>query len=167
MRFQVGDVVVHLAHGLGRIVNLEKKQLSGAEARLYYEVATQKSTVWVPVESGAEGTLRSLTPKSALNRYQQVLKLKPETLIKDHRLRQIGLNERLKNGAFQALCEVVRDLTAQSWRKPLSDADAALLRRAHDNLCQEWAAAAGLTIIEANQQISALLLESKQAHQTP
>lgn len=167
MRFQVGDVVVHLAHGLGRIVNLEKKQLSGAEARLYYEVATQKSTVWVPVEASPGGTLRSLTPKSDLSRYQQILKLKPQTLIKDHRLRQIGLHERLKNGAFQALCEVVRDLTAHSWRKPLSDADASLLRRAYDNLCQEWAAAAGVTMVEANQQINALLLESKQAHQIP
>jgi len=166
MRYKVGDYVVHLAHGMGQIANLEKKQLFGGEARLYYEVVTQKSTVWVPVESATEGTLRSLTAKSELAHYQQILKRKPEALNADRRLRQVELNDRLKQGSFQAICEVVRDLTAHGWRKPLSDADAALLRRISDNLCQEWAAAAGVTVAEANQQVNALMFETKRAHAT-
>ena len=166
MRFKVGDLVVHLAHGMGHIANLEKKQLFGGEARLYYEVVTQKNTVWVPVDTNAEATLRALTPNSDLGLYQQVLIHKPEMLSQDHRLRQIELNERLKHGSFRTTCEVVRDLTAHGWHKPLSDAGAALLRRTRDNLCQEWAVAAGITVVEANKQVNALLLESKQAHQT-
>jgi RNA polymerase-interacting CarD/CdnL/TRCF family regulator len=165
MRYKIGDSVVHLAHGLGQIVNLEEKRLFGAEARLYYEVVTQKNTVWVPVESQAGSTLRSITSKSDLGDFERVLKLKPEPLNKDHRMRQSELNERLKRGSFQALCEVVRDLTAHGWRKPLSDADAALLRRIYENLCQEWAMAAGLAVTEVDQQISRLLLEAKHAHQ--
>jgi RNA polymerase-interacting CarD/CdnL/TRCF family regulator len=166
MRFKIGDYVVHLAHGLGQIVNLEKKHLSGGEARLYYEVVTQKSTVWVPVQTESEGTLRSLTAKSELAHYQQILKRKPEALNADRRLRLAELNERLKQGSFQALCEVVRDLTAHGWRKPLSDSDAALLRRISDNLCQEWAAAAGVTVVEASQLITALMFETKRAYAT-
>ena len=165
MRFKIGDSVVHLAHGLGQIVNLEEKRLFGADARLYYEVVTQKNTVWVPVDSQAGSTLRSITAKSELNLFEQIFRRKPEPLNKDHRMRQAELNERLKPGSFQALCEVVRDLTAHGWRKPLSDADAALLRRIHDNLCQEWAMAAGLTVAEVDQQISRLLLEAKHVHQ--
>jgi CarD family transcriptional regulator len=167
MRFKVGDLVVHLAHGMGHVVSLEKKQLFGGEARLYYEVATQRNTVvWVPVETDIAATLRSVTTKSDLGLYQQVLIRKPETLNKDHRLRQIELIERLKHGSFQTICETVRDLTAHGWHKPLSDAGAALLRRTRDNLCQEWAVAAGVTVVEANKQVNALLLESKQAHLT-
>jgi RNA polymerase-interacting CarD/CdnL/TRCF family regulator len=94
-----------------------------------------------------------------------VLRLKPAALNKDHRMRQAELNERLKQGSFRSMCEVVRDLTAHGWRKPLSDADAALLRRIHDNLCQEWAMAAGVTVAEVDQQISQLLLEAKHAYQ--
>lgn len=164
MRFKVGDLVVHLACGVGHVANLEKKQLFGGEARLYYEVATQKGTVWVPVDTDAEATLRLLTSKSDLSLSQQILTRKPVALNKDHRSRQIELNERLKHGSFQAVCELVRDLTAHGWRKPLSDADAALLRRIHDNLCQEWAVAAGITVGEAHKQVNALLSESKHAH---
>lgn len=166
MQFKIGDLVVHLAHGLGQVVNLQEKQLFGAQARLYYEVVTQKSTVWVPVESQTVSTLRAITPRSDLELFEKVLRLKPVSLNKDHRQRQAELNERLKRGSFQALCEVVRDLTAHGWRKPLSDADAALLRRIHDNLCQEWAMAAGKTVAEVDQQINMLLLEARHVHQT-
>lgn len=165
MRFNIGDWVVHLAHGLGQIVNLQEKRLSGAEARLYYEVVTQTNTVWVPVETQAESTLRSITPKSDLDLCEQLLKLRPEPLNRDYRMRQADLNARVKRGSFQVLCEVVRDLTAYSWRRPLSDADAALLRRIHDNVCHEWAASAGLTVAEVNHQINTMLLEARQAHQ--
>ncbi len=163
MQFKVGDFVVHLAHGPGRIVNLEKKHLLGAEARLYYEVATQKSSVWVLAENSAADTLRALIPKSDLDLYERILKHKPGALSKEYRLRQVELNERLKQGSFQSVCEVVRDLTAHGWRKPLSDSDAALLRRIHDNLCQEWATAAGITVSEATHQINTLLLEARHA----
>lgn len=165
MRFKIGDLVIHLAHGLGQIVSLEEKRLFGAETRLYYEVVTQKNTVWVPVETQAASTLRSITSKSDLDLCEQVMRLKPEPLNKDQRLRQAELKERLKGGSLQVLCEVVRDLTAHGWRKPLSNTDADLLHRIHDNLCQEWGASAGLTVDEVNRQINTLLLEAKHAHQ--
>ncbi|MBI5054738.1 MAG: hypothetical protein HZB52_15940 [Chloroflexi bacterium] len=58
----------------------------------------------------------------------------------------------------------MRDLTAHGWSKPLSDVDAALLRRVYDNVCQEWSITANITIVEANKYIGALLSEAKQAH---
>lgn len=164
MQFKVGDFVVHSAYGLGQVVTLQKKQLSEGEARLYYEVATQKNNVWVPVDSAATGTLRALTTKADLNRFKEVLRAKPQPLNVDRRVRQTEINERLKRGSFQTICEVVRDLTALGWRKPLGEADSALLRRATDTLCQEWAAAANSTVLVAQQQISALIAESKQAY---
>ncbi|MBI4632164.1 MAG: hypothetical protein HZC38_11420 [Chloroflexi bacterium] len=164
MQFKVGDYVVHFSYGPGQIVNLEKKQLFGGEARLYYEIMTPKNAVWVPVEPGAKSTLRSVTSKSDLSTYRQILKSKPTTLSKEHRVRHLELTDRLKNGSFQILCEVVRDLTAHGWSKPLSDVDAALLRRVYDNVCQEWSITANITIVEANKYIGALLSEAKQAH---
>ena len=163
-QFKVGDYVVHFSYGPGQIVNLEKKQLFGGEARLYYELMTPKNAVWVPVEAASKPTLRSLTSKSELNAYRQILKSKPATLNKEHRVRHLELTDRLKNGSFQVLCEVVRDLTAHGWSKPLSDVDAALLRRVYDNVCQEWSITSNITIVEANKYINALLFEAKQAH---
>jgi RNA polymerase-interacting CarD/CdnL/TRCF family regulator len=163
-QFKVGDFVVHSAYGLGRVVTLQKKQLSEGEAKLYYEVATQKNNVWVPVNATTTGTLRALTTKADLNSCKEILKAKPQAFNPDRRVRQTQINERLKGGSFQTICEVVRDLTALGWRKPLGEADSALLRRATDTLCQEWAAAADTSMMAAQQQISALIAESKQAY---
>jgi len=162
MQFKVGDFVVHSVYGLGQVINLQKKQLSEGEARLYYEVSIQKNNVWVPVDSKTNGsTLRAITTKADLNRFKEVLKATPQPFSADRRVRQTEVTERLKLGSFQALCEVVRDLTALGWRKPLGEADTALLRRASETLCREWAAAANGTTMDAHQQINALITESK------
>jgi RNA polymerase-interacting CarD/CdnL/TRCF family regulator len=163
-RFKIGDQVIHAAYGLGRIVNMQTKQLFAGEAQLYYEVVTAKNTVWVPVDSATATTLRPITGKADLAHFSQVLRAKPMPMSEDRRQRQISLNERLKPGSFGVMCEVVRDLTALSWRKPLRDADAELLRRVHDTLSQEWAVAADLSPYAADQQIDALIGESKQAY---
>jgi RNA polymerase-interacting CarD/CdnL/TRCF family regulator len=62
------------------------------------------------------------------------------------------------------MCEIVRDLTARSWRKPLREADTASLRRARERLCQEWAAAEDVTLAEATREVDALLLEARQVY---
>lgn len=163
MQFKVGDSVVHTAHGLGRVVRLDEKRLSGQEARLYYEVTTQKGTVWVPVEARETVRLRPLTAKPELPRYRSLLKSRPTSLDRDYRKRHVELADRLKQGSFRVLCEVVRDLTARGWQKPLSEGDATWLRKAREGLCQEWAAAEGVSIPEAAQEVEALLREARQA----
>ncbi len=165
MPFQVDDRVVHPAHGVGRVVGLVTKHFSGPEARLYYEVAHPRSTVWVPVEADAASELRPLTSRDELGRYRGVLRSRPVSLTPDHRQRRFDLLSRLKAGLFQNLCEVVRDLTARGWLKPLSEMDSITLRKTRDDLCTEWAAADGGSILQAVEEVNALLLEGRQAHQ--
>lgn len=160
MIFKVGDRVVHPMYGVGSIVRLETKQLGEQAAHVYYEVATSKSTIWVPVDALATG-LRPLTAKSHLAQYRSLLKGSPVPLNKDHHERHIELTERLREGSFQAKCEIVRDLTAHSWHKRLSEADASLLRIAREGLCQEWAAVKGVTMFEATHEVDEILQESK------
>ncbi len=164
MQFKVGERVVHPAHGIGHIVKIEEKRLFGGEARLYYEVATQKNTVWVPIEAGKTVGLRSLMAKDDLVRFRSILKSRPTTLTKDHRQRHLELMERLKQGSLQVVCEVVRDLTACTWQKPLNEADTLSLRKAHEQLCQEWAAAEGVSTAQATEEISQLLSETRRMH---
>ena len=63
MPFQIGDFVFHPAHGVGRIVRLEERRFAPEQARLYYEVLTPKSTVWVPVDGYEAVGLRRVTAK--------------------------------------------------------------------------------------------------------
>ena len=164
MTFNIGDLVVHPAHGVGQIVRQELKRFTPqAEASLYYEITIEKGVVWVPVEPHETNGLRPLTKPGALPQYRNVLRSRPSSLNQDRRMRQLELNARLKPGTFQAMCEVIRDLTARSWKSALGDTDVALLRRVQDHLYREWAVVEGVTVTEAAQEVQALLDESRQA----
>jgi len=165
MPFQIDDRVVYPACGVGRIAALVTKRFFEAEARLYYEVVIQRSTVWVPVDAGATSGLRLLTSRDELARYRGVLRSCPVPLTPDPRQRRLDLLGQLRAGSLQNLCEIVRDLTARGWRKVLGEADKATLRRAREGLCQEWAAADGVSVVQATEEVDALLLEGGQAYQ--
>jgi RNA polymerase-interacting CarD/CdnL/TRCF family regulator len=163
MRFRANDLLVHPQYGVGRVVKLETRQFGPGTKQQYYEIAIPTGTAWVPVEGPASG-LRKLTAKGDLARYRDVLRARPIPLASDHKQRQIALTERLKESSFQARCEVVRDLTAHSWDKPLNESSGNLLRNARLVLCAEWAAAEGLSLAEAMGEVEALLLEGKRAY---
>ena len=163
MQFKVGDFVVHPAYGVGRIVKIEKKQFFKKGMRLYYKVALPKNTIWIPVEAQTIIGLRLVTAKSDLDQYRDLLKSPPAPIPKNHHQRHLDLVSRLKQGSFQVVCEVVRDLTAWGWRKPLGPTDKATLQKTREKLHREWATAAGVPIAEAIKEIDSLLRTSRQA----
>lgn len=162
MPFAINDRVVHPQHGVGRVVKLESRRFDAGTAQLYYEIALAKGTIWVPVDTRVGG-LRPLTAKDELAHFRGLLRSRPAPLATDHRQRQLEVSERLRQGTFRARCEVVRDLTAHGWHKPLCQSSAVLLRMAVEALDEEWAAAEGLSVPEATRQVQALLLECKLA----
>ena len=162
MLFSIGDWVVHPLHGVGQVVKLERQQFAEA-AQLYYEVAMARGTVWVAAETLLAG-LRGVTAKGDLPRYRRVLMSSPGLLNKDYHHRRAELQDRLRQGTFQVKCEVVRDLSAYGWPKRLSEVDAALLRRARDSLCQEWAVSEAVTVAEATHEVETLLREAREAN---
>jgi RNA polymerase-interacting CarD/CdnL/TRCF family regulator len=164
MQFKVGDRVVHPAYGIGHIVNVEERQFSEKATRLYYKVMLPKRTVWIPVKPQETGGLRLVTAKSELDQYRNLLKSPPVPLETKHHLRHLELSSRLKQGSFQVLCEVVRDLTAWGWRKPLGPTDTTTLRKTRESLYREWATAADVSIVEAIKEIDSLLLTTQPAY---
>ena len=161
MRFHVGDQVVHPNHGVGTIVGYGEQKFYGNQPRWYYEVHTPRSTFWVEAVEDHVNGLRHLTSVKELAPYRDVLRSQPNLLSRDYRERHDLLVNRLKDGTLQAICEVVRDLTGLSWSKTLRDFDATALRRAHDILCEEWAAAYQVELDTAARDVDALLDESR------
>ena len=161
MEFKIKEQVVHPQHGVGRIVKLEIRQFGSGPKRLYYEISIPNGSVWVPVD-GSSCELRKLTPKSALAKYRAILKSRPSPLAANYRERQVELADRIRIGSFQARCEIVRDLTAYGWDKPMGEGNATILRTTHQKLDQEWAIAEGVSLTEATREIQSLLLEGKQ-----
>ena len=165
MQFKIGDVVVHPAYGIGHIVKIEEKQFSKKSvARLYYQVTMpNRNTIWTPVEDQVSNGLRLVTAKSDLDQYRNLLKSRPVLLEKNHHQRHLELVSRLKQGSFQVMCEVVRDLTVSGWQKPLGVTARTILRKTQQRLCQEWASAADISIAEATKEIGSLLQATPEA----
>jgi RNA polymerase-interacting CarD/CdnL/TRCF family regulator len=164
MQFKIGDLVVHPAFGIGHIVDVEDKSFSEKETRLYYKITRPKHIMWIRVEAQEAGRLRPVTAKSELNHYRDLLKSPPVPLKKNQQERQLELVSRLKQGSFQGVCEVMRDLTAWDWQKPLGQADATTLQKTRDSLYEEWATASGISTTEAIREIDSLLPTTRPAY---
>jgi len=160
MTFKVDDLVVHPQHGIGQVVKLELRQFGSATEQMYYEISIPDGTIWVQVEGSSCG-LRKVITKGELDKYRDLLRSRPTPLNKNHRQRQIELSKRLQQGSFRARCEVVRDLSALGWYKPLGDGNASLLRHAHQAVYEEWAMAEGVSHSEATREVEALLQQGK------
>lgn len=163
MQFKVGDVVVHPAYGVGHITKIEEKKFSvKKEACLYYQGTFgtfPQTSVWTPVEAQETNGLRLVTTKSDLNQYRNLLRSRPALPEDNYLQRHTDLIRRLKEGSFQVMCEIVRDLTMSSWQKRLGPTDAILLKKTRENLLQEWAVAADVSVDEATEEIRSLLQE--------
>jgi RNA polymerase-interacting CarD/CdnL/TRCF family regulator len=163
MSFKVGDQVIHPQHGLGQVTSLAVKQFVEGGKRPFYEISFPGSTLWVPLNLTTSG-IRKLTVKSEIASCRRVLKAPAEPLKDDFRLRQIELKDHLKEGTLTARCEVVRDLTAYGWHKPLNGSIAAFLQTTLEVLYQEWAAVEEITPVEAAIEIQTLLEKGKEAN---
>ena len=93
-----------------------------------------------------------------------MLSSQPTLVNRDFRKRNIEILERLTQKSFQVMCEIVRDLTALGWNRPMGETDATMLKKVRDNLSGEWAAANGQSRVEAVQEVEALLRSGRVAH---
>jgi RNA polymerase-interacting CarD/CdnL/TRCF family regulator len=164
VQLKIGDLVVHPAFGLGHLVELEEKQFYQEGLHLYYKITRHKQSMWVRVEAQESSGLRPVTPRSELAHYRDVLKSPPVPLNTNQPQRQLDLVSSLKQGSFQGVCEVMRDLTAWGWQKPLDQADTTTLQKTRDSLSEEWALMADISPIEARREIDSLLLTPQPAY---
>lgn len=156
-QFEVGDKVVHPVYGVGHLVQIEKKQFSEEEDRPYYQIILPRLTLWIPVEAQATIGLRLVTARNDLDQYRRVLTSRPVPLQHNHAQRHTELAGRLKDGSFQVMCEVVRDLTVAGRQKPLGRSDTVILQKTRERLLQEWSASADVSVAEATEEINTLL----------
>jgi len=161
MLFKIGDWVVLPAYGIGQLIKIEEKNVSEQGTRLYYKITLSKRTIWIPVEAHEISGLRLAIVKAELDHYRDVLKSPATPMETNYRRRYVELITRLKQGSFQIICEVVRDLTAWDWHKPLGRTESTLLQETRQSLYQEWATAAGISNLEAIKEIDSLLLATQ------
>jgi len=158
MNFQVGDIVIHWSYGMGKIVQLDEKVLSGQKMR-YYVVRARDLTVWVPVNATDKCSLRLPAPRSEFEKLFAILRSPCEPLSEDRLERKTQLLERMKEGKPESTCRLVRDLTFYRQTKRLNESDLSILERALNSLLNEWHFSLSVSLAQAERELRQLLEE--------
>lgn len=156
MDFHEGDPVMHWTYGLGQVVRLEERDLSGANL-LYYAVQIKDMTVWVPADAKLESRLRPPTKQAEFKKLVGILSGPGKPLPEDRQERKAYLSETLKDGRAESLCLIIRDLSASQKIKSLNDNDQMLLKQVKSALLGEWGFALSITPAQAELELHRLL----------
>lgn len=156
MNFNEGDTVMHWTYGLGQIVRLEERDLSGSKA-LYYAVQIRDLTVWVPADSELKNRLRSPTSKSGFKQLLTILSNPGEPLPDDRQERRTRLLVLLRDGRTQSLCRIISGLHAYRKNRPLNESDQSILKQSQSALLGEWGFVLSVTPAQAELELHRLL----------
>ncbi|MES0361948.1 MAG: CarD family transcriptional regulator [Anaerolineales bacterium] len=154
--FQVGDQVIHWAHGPGVIIQLDDKTLSG-HTRQYYVVQMSDLTLWVPIDQAGDRSLRLPTSKKDFISLFQILTSSGKPLSSDRNERRLQVVEQLKDHELASICRVIRDLTLHKRLKKMNENDNSTLERNRNFLINEWSVALSIPIQQAEQELRNLL----------
>jgi CarD family transcriptional regulator len=141
--FQVGDMAVHPAHGVGEVTGIEKRDLGGS-VNLFYvlRIIDTGLKVMIPVRATTQVGLRRVMSKKEADKVLRVLQA-PEVAvdIQPWNRRFRAYTEMLKSGSPYEIAKVLRDMSRLKFDKELSFGERRLLDQAKSLLIKELALA--------------------------
>jgi RNA polymerase-interacting CarD/CdnL/TRCF family regulator len=156
MNYQIGDQVVHWTYGPAKIVGMDEKKLAG-KTRLYYVVQAEQATIWVPVDSSHDASLRVPSSHREFQKLLSILNTPGEELPDHLYQRQNELMLRMQKRSLNDVCYIIRDLVSRSQNQKLNRNDIEILKRAKDFLLDEWHLSLGTPRESAERELERLL----------
>lgn len=156
MGFQIGDWVVHCAHGLGQVHAIEERT-NNNKAALYYMIQLRDFTVWVPADENQNSRLRPPASAVEFHKLLATLSEPADQLPDDRRQRNLQLLEMLKDGSVESMCRVLRNLAAHRHHRTWSEYDSALMNRVQKALVGEWSFIFSVPPLDAEVELQKLL----------
>jgi CarD family transcriptional regulator len=166
--FEVGDKVVHPAHGAGVVSGIEEKELLDDFSQYYIiELAATEMKLMIPVRTAEEIGLRPVARPAEVRAIYETLDSEPRDLVNDFKKRQAILTAQLKSGEILDVAEVVRDLYWRNEDSPLSPTESRQLEAAKEQLAGELSLAEDEDVEDALARIEEVLLQSVQQGREP
>jgi RNA polymerase-interacting CarD/CdnL/TRCF family regulator len=156
MDFHVGDPVMHWTYGFGHVVGIEERIIANRKA-LYYAIAANNLTVWVPADDQLNIRLRSPSSEQEFKDLFAILAGTGDELPEDRQVRKLWLVEKLKDGQAKSLCRVIRALASYQQKHSLNDNDHNLMKRSSNALLGEWIHVLSVTAAKAEAELFQLL----------
>lgn len=138
--FNVGDLAVYPAHGVGRIESIESRTINGDKHDFYIlKILENSMVIMIPTWNVASVGLRNIIDASQVAEIYDVLKTKKDDIFDNQtwNRRYKEYMDKLKTGSLHDVAEVFRDLFTLKQIKDLSFGERKLLDTAKVLLLRE------------------------------
>ncbi len=156
--FNVGDLAVYPAHGVGLIEGIEEKSISGQEHIFYViRILDNDMKIMVPRKNAEQVGLRRVISDSEVEQVYAILEKKdieftPQTWNRRYR----EYMDKIKTGSIFDLATVLRDLYILQMDKPLSFGEKKMLDTAKGLLIKELSIAKDKKEEEITEEIESI-----------
>ena len=143
-RFKVGDLAVYPAHGVGEIMAIERRAVSGEKHEFYImKVIENGMTIMIPVDNVEAVGLRDVIAKKEIPKVYAVMKSKKDANTDNQtwNRRYREYMDKIKTGSLYDVAEVFRDLFLLKLTKDLSFGERKLYDTAQILLVKELSTA--------------------------
>jgi CarD family transcriptional regulator len=158
MLYKIGDTIIHWTFGIGKIIAVEEKQLSGLMQQ-YYVIDIERFTLWVPFKEENNGSIRFLTESIQFKALFDILRRHGNRLPEQYDKRRSELKQRMLKSSLGDICHVIRDLTDRSRLHTLNQNDSSVLNSAKTQLLDEWVLSLEAERPDAVRELEILLQE--------
>ena len=157
--FRPNDFVVYPAHGVGKIVSIEEREIAGMQLELFViSFEKDKMTLRVPTDKATQVGMRSLSSPDIVSKALATLKGKARVKRAMWSRRAQEYEQKINSGDLLAIAEVVRDLHRTDDQREQSYSERQLYEAALERLTREVAAVSGLDETGAQRQVGEVLV---------
>lgn len=158
MTFVAGDFVVYPAHGVGKVLEIEKQVIGGMELELFViSFERERMTLRVPVTKAKNSGLRKLSTKKVMESALTTLKGRARTKRAMWSRRAQEYEAKINSGDPVSIAEVVRDLHRSATQPEQSYSERQIYEQALERLSCELAAVEQIETEAATAKLEKLL----------
>jgi CarD family transcriptional regulator len=159
--FEKGDFVVYPTHGVGRVVDIEAKQIAGQTLDLFVISFEQdRMTLRVPVAKARTSGLRKLSSRKIMDTALVTLKGRSRVSRAMWNRRAQEYEAKINSGDPVSIAEVVRDLHRNAGQPDQSYSERQIYEAALDRLARELAAVERIDKDAATQKLQSVLKQA-------
>ena len=157
--FRPNEFVVYPAHGVGKIVSIEEREIAGMQLELFViSFEKDKMTLRVPTDKATAVGMRSLSSPDIVSKALATLKGKARVKRAMCSRRAPEYEQKINSGDLLAIAEVVRDLYRADDQREQSYSERQLYEAALERLTREVAAVSGIDEAGAAKRVGEVLV---------
>jgi CarD family transcriptional regulator len=157
--FQIGQLAVYPAHGVGVIESVQERAVSGNQEQFYImRLLDSDMIIMIPIGNARNIGLRDIIDLQAVSQIYEILRDRPSRLNNQTWNRRYrDYMDKIKTGSPFRVAEVLRDLTLLKTEKDLSFGERKMLDTAKNLLVKELSLVNNTKEDEIEAQLLALL----------